>query len=158
VGAPSLLLLLWRRAVRSRTAARASSAWIKDGGGMESGAMGCALESGLGAMGWNSTRATNSGHWNWIEFQISIPLWAKRVQLQNPIDFSPIRGNQTGPHSFLSIFFLSPFLLWHMHCFFLHIKSSKYILSFKPVTARCTLAHSCSAFSKREQAMVEAHV
>jgi hypothetical protein len=48
-------------------------------------------------MGLNSTGATNSDHWNWIKFYISIPLWAKPIQLHNPIDFSPIQGNQTGP-------------------------------------------------------------
>jgi hypothetical protein len=37
----------WRReGVGSRTVEQASSAWIGEGGAMESGAMGCVMESG----------------------------------------------------------------------------------------------------------------
>jgi hypothetical protein len=54
--------------------------------------------------------------------------------------------------------FFSPFLLWHMHCFFLRIRSQKYTF-FEPSHRTLHISsHSCSAFSKRELAMVEAHV
>jgi hypothetical protein len=62
----------------------------------------------------------------------------------------------TSFQSFLSLFFLhfSYGTCIASSC----VSGVKNTLSLKPATARCTLAHSCSAFSKREQAMVEAHV
>jgi hypothetical protein len=36
----------------------------------------------------NHTRATNSSHWKSIKFQVLIPSWAKRAELQNPIEFN----------------------------------------------------------------------
>jgi hypothetical protein len=72
-----------------------------DGRAMESGGLVVVtIPSDSRAMGWNPSRAVNLDHLNWIKFQVSIPWWAKRVELHNPIDFSPIREKQTSPYDF----------------------------------------------------------
>jgi hypothetical protein len=45
----------------------------------------------------NSRWAANLASWKPIEISHLIPWTAKQGGLWNPIEFSPIRGNQTGP-------------------------------------------------------------